>query len=88
MGMQPTTDQLIPDHMRVELLKSAAELIGHIEWAAKQEAPNLYATRRSANRVANALASIDDQITKGICAQQYQERIDHVAGVIAEREGF
>ena len=88
MGMRQSTDQLIPDHMRVELLQSAAELIGHIEWAAKQESPNLYATRRSANRVANALASIDDQITKGICAQQYQERIDEIAGVIAEREGF
>ena len=88
MGMRQTTDQLIPDHMRVELLKSAADLIGHIEWASKQDTPNLYATRRSANRVANALSSIDDQITKGICAQQYQERVDEIAEVIAEREGL
>lgn len=86
MGMRQTTDKLIPDHMRVELLKSAAALIGHIEWAAKQDNPNLYATRRVANQVANALSTIDDQITKGICAQQYQERIDEIAEEIAEIE--
>ena len=88
MGMQPTTDKLIPDHMRVELLQSAAELIGHIEWAARHDEANLNGTRRAAARTENALRTIQDQIRKGICAQQYQERIDHIAGVIAEREGF
>jgi len=86
MGMQPTTDQLIPDHMRVELLQSAAELIGHIEWAAKQNDTNLYGTRRAASRTENALRTIQDQIRKGITAQQHQERVDEIVEEIARIE--
>lgn len=88
MGMRQTTDQLIPQHMRAEVMKAVADLIGHIEWAAKQDDPNLAGTRKAAHRAENALRDIQDQIRKGICAQQYQDRIDHVAGVIAEREGL
>ena len=86
MGMQPTTDQLIPDHMRVELLQSAAELIGHIEWAARHDEANLYGTRRAASRTETALRTIQDQIRKGICAQQHQQQVNEIVEEIARIE--
>lgn len=86
MGMQPTTDQLIPDHMRVELLQSAAELIGHIEWAARHDEANLNGTRRAAARTENALRTIQDQIRKGITAQQHQQQVNEIVEEIARIE--
>ena len=84
--MQPTTDQLIPDHMRVELLQSAAELIGHIEWAARHDEANLNGTRRAAARTENALRTIQDQIRKGITAQQHQQQVNEIVEEIARIE--
>lgn len=86
MGMQPTTDQLIPHHMRIELMRSAAELIGHIEWAARHDEANLNGTRRAAARTENALRTIQDQIRKGICAQQHQEHVNEIVEEIARIE--
>lgn len=67
-------------------MRSAAELIGHIEWAAKQDETNLHGTRRAASRTENALRTIQDQIRKGICAQQHQERVNEIVEEIARIE--